>query len=181
MPAYWAEALAEEISQGDLLDGAWIGTSASPRVGLKKAPTKSKGGVSWDESVWTSDANNLGHFLARGRKVHALVLSQSCEIDKKGGVLPVLLAPIFPLSVIQSEEIRQKTRMGERFAFLYLDPIEGVIEESYVDLRAITYVPRAVVDQCTRKASAGVDGTDRLSAQLVAFFTRISMDSIVTK
>lgn len=178
MPAYWASELAEELSQGDLLEDAWIGASVSPRKALKKATGKG-GKIFWDESVWTEDANQLGHFLARGRRVHALVLSQSCEIDKAGGSLPVLVAPVFPLSIIQDASLRDRYRKGERYAFMPLDELPGVVSESYVDLRTITYVPRAIIDAYERKGSATDAGALRLSTQLVAFFTRIPMDKIV--
>lgn len=179
MAGYWADSLANELSQGDLLSDAWIGTSVSPGIALKKGATGKNGKQIWDESVWSANADGFGHFLARGRSVHALVLSHSCEIDKQGGAVPVLVAPIYPLSIIHDADVRERTRKGDRFAFMPIDAIPGVIAESYADFRLTSYLQRYVVDTRLRNGSASEDGAKLLTAKLVAFLTRVDIDNIV--
>ena len=178
MVQYWSDALVDELSQGDLLCETWVGTTVVPRVGLKRGPTAKGGKISWEESIWTPTTDGFGYFLGKGRNIHAIVLSQSCEIDKAGGKLPVLIAPVFPMSNISDLAMQENVRTGRRFAFLPLPAIDGVLTESYADFRAITYLPRAVVDQSERKCSVTDDGADRLAAQLVGFFTRLPFDAL---
>lgn len=166
---------------GDLLSGAWIGTSLSPGIALKNGATDKHGKLIWDESFWTSDVDGFGYFVARGGSVHALVLSHSCEIDKHGGTVPVLVAPIYYLSIIQNLEARELTRKGDRFAFMPIDAITGVIPESYADLRLTSYLQRSVVDTRLRNGSASTDGARLLTAKLVAFLTRVDINNIVGK
>jgi len=177
--SYWAADIANELSQGDLVSDAWVGASANPRAGLISAPT-GKGGLKfWQEAAWKADEQGFGHFLSRGRATHALILSQSCEIDKKGGKAPVLYAPVLGLQAsVKDEAAREVIRAGNRYAFFYLPAIDGIIEESYVDLRAITYAPRAVIDVSFRRASASEEGAGALAAHLVAFFTRVDVAQI---
>ncbi len=178
MREYWASDLAGELSQGDLLSDAWIGAAPHPRTALLRGPTQ-KGNLNfWQESAWKADAQGFGHFLARGKSHQALVLSQNCEIDKNGGKAPVLIAPVLGLASIPDEKMRDTVRAGNRFAFFYLPSLEGVLPESYVDLRAITYTARAGLAQLTRHGSAAEKGSAALIAQLVAFFTRIDVDEI---
>ena len=179
MAGYWADSLANELSQGDLLSDAWIGTSLSPGIALKKGATGKQGAQNWDESVWSANADGFGHFVARGRSVHALVLSHSCEIDKQEGAVPILVAPIYPLSIIQDPDVRERTRKGDRFAFMPVDAIPSVIAESYADFRLTCYLQRSVVFSRRRSASASENGAKLLTAKLVAFLTRVDINSIV--
>lgn len=178
--AYWAESLATELSQGDLLEGVWVGSQFHPRAGLQRGPTAKGGAVTWIElSEWKSGADGRGHFLARGRSTSALVLSQSCEIDKKGGSAPVLIAPVLDLGATVSAHADQENiRRGLRYAFFPLEGRADLLQESYVDFRAISYVPRAVLDASKRMASGSDAGLRRLEAHLVAFFTRIPMNQL---
>ncbi|MDO9357894.1 MAG: hypothetical protein Q7T70_02735 [Polaromonas sp.] len=133
----------------------------------------------WQETAWKADQQGFGHFLSRGRAVQALILSQSCEIDKKGGKAPVLFAPVLDLqNSVKDEAQREIIRSGSRFAFFYLPALAGILPESYVDLRAISYAPRAVMDAWLRQGSASEDGANLLAAHLVAFFTRVDVTQI---
>lgn len=177
---YWSPGPATELSQCDLLAGVWIGSQFHPRTSLVRGPTVKGGGIVWHQDAqWKPSSDGLGHYLARGRQTYALVLSQSCEIDKRGGKSPVLVAPVVDLAAgVQDVESRERIRAGRRYAFFPLEGLPGVLQESYVDFRAISYVPRAVLDEAERPASATESGLERLSSHLVAFFTRISLSSV---
>lgn len=55
-----------------------------------------------------------------------------------------------------------------------------MLEESYADLRCITYLARPIVDASQRAGSANEEGALRLDAKLVAFFTRLPLERIKT-
>ncbi|WP_017757036.1 hypothetical protein [Pseudacidovorax intermedius] len=176
--SYWAAALEADLSQGDLISDAWIGATVVPRTGLKHST--GKGGVKiWSESPFAAGPDGAGHFLARGRESFSLVLSQSCEIDKQGSKAPVLVAPVVDLAkTVPDPDLRQRYRSGGRYAFFPLPELPGYLPESYVDLRAITYMPRAVIDSLARHGSASASGLHSLTAHLVAFFTRVDMKQL---
>ena len=179
MVSYWAETPEDELSQGDLLADSWIGTTVSPRVGLARGATAKGGLLNWQEAPFSTGPDGLGHFLSRGKPAHCIVLSQSCEIDKKGGKAPVLIAPVIDLvAAVQDDAVREKIRSAGRYAFFPLPALGEVIRESYVDLRAITYVPRVVLDGLPRAASASTHGARALTAHLVGFFTRVDLEQL---
>jgi len=178
---FWADALAEDLSQGDLLHDAWIGTAGTPRVGLRRGATAKGGKQTWDEGEWLPQADGIGYFLGRGRSAFGIVLSHDCEIDKPGGKQPVLVAPVFPLAVIQAPAIQEMVRQGQRFAFLPLPAIPGVLPESYADFRSICYLPRVGVDESERKQSVGEVGKNAITTRLIAFFTRVQMDDVAAQ
>lgn len=174
---FWAAGIAPELSQGDLLSGVWVGSSVSPRKALQAGQTLKGGTATWVEGGWKPAADGAGNFLARGRDVESIVISQSCELDKKGSSAPVLIAPVFQLRVVQ-EEHRDRIRSGSRYAFLYLPAVEGLFEESYADLRMLNYVQRKLIDEGERRLSVTQKGEARLAAQVVAFLTRIDVSKL---
>ena len=178
MESFWADEVSAELSQGDLLTGVWVGGSVSPRKALHRGQTGAKGVQNWQESEWKADANGIGHYLARGRDVPVLVISQDCEMDKRGGAVPVLVAPIFPMSVIQTEAIRDKVRSGDRFAFLYLPNVSGAEDEGYVDLRMTHYVVRPLIDAGSQIKSASEYGRRELVSKIIAFYTRKDVNGL---
>jgi hypothetical protein len=178
--AFWAAEVADDLSQGDVVAGVWIGSQFTPRASLVRGPTQ-KGGI----EVWRQGTDlaldpktNYGHFLARGRESLAMVLTESCEIDKKQKAVPVLVAPLIALEMIKDEKHRDTIRQERRHAFFPIEALQGKFEESYVDLRAITYLPRDVLDGADRVASVTSSGVQRLAAHIVGFFTRIDLNSI---
>ena len=177
MSTYWADEVAAELSQGDLLQNIWVGTSTNPRRGLQAGSTLPKGIKSWIEGDW-KESDGFGHFLARGQNISAVVISQSCELDKQGGKMPVLVAPVLSIDTITVEAMRDNVREGRRHAFLPLPAIAGLLQESYLDLRRITHIPRPVIDLCDRVRSVSTAGEQRLIAQLVLFLTRIDEKKI---
>ena len=108
-----------------------------------------------------------------------MVVSHSCEIDKKGGKGPVLVAPVLSLALtIKAPTDRDFIRSGRRFAFFYVPAQGTLVEESYVDLRGTTYLRRKALDSSTRVLSSSADGVERLVAHLVAFLTRIDVEGL---
>ena len=176
----WGDGLKPELSQGDLLSLILVGTAVVPHTALARGPTKKGGGENWIPSPWKpSEGNGIGYFLARGRNADVIVLSEDCEIDKDGGTAPVLVAPVFPLSLIQDQSRRDDVLNGKRYPFLPLPAIDGVIEHSYADLRCINYVDRKAITQSDRKTSMTENGVHNLRLQIIAFFTHVPLDKII--
>lgn len=177
MTGFWAPAPSLELSPGDLLTGALIGSSEMPPVPLKLKSFKA-GETAWAEIPWTPDGNGRGNFLAVGRMVAIMVISHGCEIDKKDGKSPILVAPVFPISAL-SQDHQTVVRAGERHAFLPVPEVAGHIAESYVDLRLVSYLQRPMIQSLTRAGSATLEGQDRLAAHLIGFLTRIDLDKLL--
>lgn len=175
----WDGVIKPELSQGDLLALVIVGTADSPLVPLKRGATRKGGGESWDKSPWTPNSNGIGHFLGRGRQIDVIILSQDCEIDKRGGRVPVLVAPVFPISALSTEADRINVLSRKRYPFLPLPSIEGVLEESYADLRCTTYIYRDLIDTADRKKSMTSQGVNDLVKQIIAFMTHIPFEKIV--
>lgn len=177
--AFWAEAPAVELSQGDLIAGVWVGSQFHPRASLKRGPTQKGGATTWLEGTELAvGSDGFGHFLARGKESYALVTTESCEIDKKGGKVPILVAPVLDMNALGDEQFREVVRMRRRYAFFPLPAVEGHFNESYVDLRAMSFVHRPVLEGSTRVASATPEGVEQLAAHIVGFFTRVSMSEL---
>ena len=175
----WADQLKAELSQGDLLSSALVGTAANPKISLSRGLTRKGGTGSWEESAWKSDAKGIGYYLARGRDIHVVVLSDDCEIDKDDGKVPVLVAPVVPISAVQDSAALDAVRSHRRYPFLPLPKLDGSIEESYVDLRCITYIDRKLIAKAVRQASMTQRGVDELVKQIIAFFTHVPFDKLI--
>jgi len=167
-PPWWAERLQKELSQGDIVVDLPVFQATQPVKHLKKATYKNNvpGWVESDESALDGARN--GHFLATGKLCSAIVISHSCELDKgKGRVAVAPIAPISSVSAPQREAILNQTH----FALIPLPEIPE-IGTCYADLRSISVLHRDLVDSRRRIASMSDAATERLIAQIVAFFTR---------
>ncbi len=177
--SWWAPQLNPSgLSQGDILAPILIGTSASPAKFLGLGPFVKSGKTAWGQiQAWKPDSSGLGVFVARGRLMHAIVVSHSCELDDKADTNRVLIAPIARLDVLP-EQSKVKIIAQERRAFL---PLQGipVLGDYYADLRCMTYVDRANIASDARLASMTDDGVIRLQAQLVTFFARLDIPGTI--
>jgi hypothetical protein len=123
------------------------------------------------------ESDGRAAMLARGVEAPLVVLSQNCEMDKRGSKVPVLVAPVRPLTDLAKEQDRQTVRDGRRNAFLYLPEVGGR-PESFCDLRATTYLQRPVIEGLTRIASMDDAGLTTLARQLIIFLTRIDLAAL---
>ena len=175
MPGLWAGDLKAELSQGDLLSPIPFAATTAPERMLKRGATLRHDVQTWQEtSVWKPDADGRGYILASGRRVHAIVLSHDCEIDKEKRVL---IAPVLSIATVTGDAL-EAVRNGKRYPFLHLPEIPQKLVESYLDLRGICFVERKVVDNVERLASMSEDGVERLHAQIIGFFTHIPLSDI---
>lgn len=165
---WWAGQLQDKLSQGDIVADLPIFQAMKPVKYLKK--TTYKNNISgWVESVEAIvDGERKAHFLAIGKLAPGIVISHSCELDKGKG--RVIVAPIAPISSVPEEQ-QHKILGQEHFALMPLPNIPE-IGTSYADLRSISFLHRDIVDSSRRIASMSEMATERLIAQIVAFFAR---------
>lgn len=181
MPAssWWAATLnSKGLSQGDLVSGQLVGTVYGPPfIFLGRNTTHPKGkSVHWPQTgaldPFRTDATGL--YIARGRVARVLVVSHSCELDKKDDAR-VLVAMTAPLSVVQDSAKRVAILNQKRRAFMPLPGIPGE-EDHYADLRTISYVERKLILDSSREQSMTEEAVVRLRAQLIEYFTRMPVD-----
>ncbi len=181
--SWWAPALNPKgLSQGDLISGLLVGTVYGPADGppvvfLGRNKTHPKGkGVHWPQrdalDPFSSDSTGL--YIARGKIVRALVVSHSCELEKKDNAR-VLVAMTGLLSTVQDPAKQAAILEQRRRAFMPLPDVPGA-GDHYADLRTIAYVERKQIPDSSREQSMTEEAVVRLRAQLIEYFTRMPVD-----
>lgn len=173
MAGWWLPQLnAKGLSQGDVIRPLISGSAVAPQKSLRRQQLKgNKPG--WAEVEWTPDNNGVGHYLASGKILPCLIVSHSCDLEKKKDNSRVLISPMLPLSIFP-EEARQFVL---QLLTINLFPVVEVpgLEDHCADLRCISYVDRNLVNACEIVVSMSEEGMRNLQAHLVTFFTRIKV------
>lgn len=172
---WWAEAVQTALSQGDIVTGLPLFSVPAPVPFLTKKSIKG-GQEAWlqTEAPAATTATPISA-LANGKMSAAIVLSHSCELDKKRNGPRVLMAPVKPLGELGlSDEVTAQVLQQQVFALLPLPDVPS-IGTLVADLRCTTSVPRAIVDDGTRVASMTTAALRRLAAQLVGFYLRLEL------
>lgn len=167
MTSWWRDALNPQgLSQGDIIEKAPVAVSKVPPVSLIR--TTGKKGI----EIWQSgDADaELKSFLFTGNIFPVVVLSHSCDLDKKEKKAKVIVAPIRTINSL-IDQVRDTVMKQSRRALMPLPEIP-TLGTYYADLRMMAFIDRKLTEQ-KRIASMTDMGGRRLQAQLVAFFTRL--------
>lgn len=117
--------------------------------------------------------------LGRPKKSRAIVISHSCDIQRREFVQ---VCPVFELSKMNdlSEEAKQKTNLdkflesvrGQKtFYYLFL-PASNFFPESYVDLTMINSAPRTILNNHTRVLTLSPSGRHLLGYKLMNLYLR---------
>jgi hypothetical protein len=103
----------------------------------------------------------------------AMLLSRDCDFEKADHCL---VAAIRPLSMVRPGDQGNVRRLKTKFTF-YLEARDGLIEESYVDLRKLHVVdkttlkgPDAAPDPSQRFLSLNEESRKALRTQIAIFF-----------
>ena len=173
--SWWAESLNPKgLSQGDLAGSVLVGTAYEPATFLGRDTWTPKGrSVHWPQrkALEPFRTDSTGLYIARGKSARVLVVSHSCELDKKEDSR-VLVALTAPISVVQDAAKRASILAQQRRAFIPLPDVPE-IGDCYADLRTISYVERKVLPDSLREFSMTDDAVVRLRAQLIEYFTRM--------
>lgn len=170
--SWWrGELNTDGLSQGDLVKPLPFATTVVPPERIKRKTAR--GGAQTLASCGWSPVASTGKelFLFQGKGGFALVISHSCDLDKRERRSPVLCAPVRAADALP-DHVRQRVFAQERISLMPLPAIPGH-GDHYADLRSISPMPRELLAEESRIASMSPHGLSRLLAQLVKFFTRI--------
>lgn len=165
---YWSDTPEDELSQGDVLEEVLFGVAEYPPCELRKQTVKKHG------DVWVPYSKPCGdryfNWLGRGRLAMALVISHSCDLDKREGKNRVIVAPVARASSIEPRHWENIRAYGRRALF----PLPSVpsIGDAYSDLRQLTTVDRAFLEKARKLCSMSEDGLKLLQRHLVGFLVR---------
>jgi hypothetical protein len=169
------------LSQGDIVTALPIGTTYVPitYMGRNSWPRQVDGVerkyLPQEDSLVEFPGDTSGLFLARGRILHSIVISHSCEIDNKPDRRGrVVVAPIASLAPLE-EKVRDNILGGERRAFM---PLRGIpnLGDYYADLRNTSYLDRKIIGD--RMVSMNNDGVAYLQIHVIAFFSRLKPEHL---
>lgn len=158
----------EKLSQGDIVPAAPAVTVMSLDPFVKVSGNRYELRPAFPTSV---DPQREHQANAQEVRTYAIVLSHDCELDKPIRTASVLLGLVRPFANL-ALEVEQGLRRNTRHRALYLPASTYIESESYVDLRRVTTLRRAVVDALGYVASMNDDGKLMLQEQLFRFFTR---------
>lgn len=175
--------LEGRLSQGDVVKDVVVATSLlfpKPYVKQKTLPTRRDGSDTGERHVWegfdtwspTSKAGE-GVVLAKARRTLVVVTSHSCEIDKDETKARVHVAPVLAITTIQ-EAHRENIMAGAKVSLMPLPGVPGV-GDCYADLRLEAPIDRRFL--ADRGTSMTEEGRRRLQRHLVAFRTRLDLDT----
>ncbi len=155
------------LSQGDIVDGLVFGTF-HPITWVKPESVHGKSGWLTIDAPWF-DENSQVRVVAKVLPSMGLVLSHSCDIDKKNRKSRVLTAPVQPLSSLSVEEqlkVLERRRLSKF-------PLVGTPQGDLVaDLRLAMALDQKLFDQDKRIASLSQDGVSSLQNVLIQLFAR---------
>jgi hypothetical protein len=180
--SWWASELNPAgLSQGDVVFSVLLGSVHQPVAYLGRNVFQAKGKTHWpqthDMELYKTDSTGL--FVSRGRVCNVVVLSHSCEIDKKldSKKVRVVVAPIAPIDGISDPVARESILRSRRWALFPLPEIPG-LGTYYADFRQIASVARDLLLEENRIASMTPDSEALLRARLIGYFTRIEPNQI---
>lgn len=157
--------LEDQLSQGDLVSGVPLALPAVPFQPLERF-TAPRGVEAWRGS----DRADIDLCLARCRVSTVVVLSHSCDLDKKRKKRRVLVAPVRVVADLPDETVG--TAFGD--GAYALVPLRNPpnLGDAVADLRLMTTVDRRTIDDGDRLVSMGPAGVQDLQTRLVVFLTR---------
>jgi hypothetical protein len=163
----WAPQLDPDgLSQGDLVDDL-VFANVHPLTPARKTSVHGQSG--WVAQHWNPDSDGVCHVVARAKKSMGLVLSHSCDIDKKQKKSRIFVAPVVPLATLAQAEQAKVMEQARIAAFPLAASLRG---DLYADLRLAMAIDPRMVDDKNRLASMTETGREMLQARMVVLFTR---------
>jgi hypothetical protein len=105
----------------------------------------------------------------------AILLNQSCDVDKKYPKL--VLLPVVPLQLCSSQD-RKLIKTNRIFSALYLSAYRDVLPESFVSFQEPMTVERSMLERVPRIASLTEEGRRGLYVQYVRWLTRWALTEV---
>lgn len=174
--SWWATTPVASLSQGDVIGNVPVAVVVHPLAALAKRDVPGQKGAWVPLEAWTPDRQEMGYALSKGRVIPVVVLSESCQLDKKETIGRVIVAPVFSAEKLREDE-RQLLWDQKRRSKLPL-PEAPTIGPSYADLRLTTAVDLKYLDTANRVCQLNEQGVRRLQMQLLAFFTGLETEKL---
>ena len=162
----WQHQLETSASQGDVITQVPFLIAKAPLDEVSRST--GKGGVDQWRPVTAPRNRGATYSVCEVHYLPAIVITHSCQLDKREKKRRVLVAPIRGASELE-DEVWRNISAGLRKSMLPL-PAVPELGDHYADLRLISAVDRAFVD-VARVASMNERGRTLLWAHLVTFFT----------
>jgi hypothetical protein len=120
-------------------------------------------------------------FLSDDTSRSIILISQTCDAQRRENIL---VAPIFTFSEMEGRGVKPDTLKDVRLRrinyWFYLPPLDGVLEESLVDLQQIKFSSRIDIDnrKSTKIITLNDWGRHHLAWSISNFFGRPTLDPI---
>jgi len=178
--SWWAATPTASLSQGDVIGDVPVAVVVHPLAQLTRQDAQRLGSVWVPSPTWQPDHQGMGNLLAKGRVIPVIVLTESCQLDKKESKDRVIIAPVYPASGLGPEE-QAMLWAQQRKSKLPLPeaPQIAQIGPSYADLRMTTAIDVKYLDVGHRIAQLSQEGVHRLQMQLLAFFTGLDTRALL--
>ncbi len=166
---WWSDQIDPDgLSQGDIVDEL-VFANVYPLTPVERKSVHGHSG--WVVLPnWPTKADHTCHVAAIARKGLGLILSHSCDIDKKNKKSRIFTAPLAPLSDLTGDQqiaVLEQLRVS-------LFPLLGTRRgDLYADLRLAVALDQRLFEERNRIASMTEEGRKRLQVQLVKLFTRL--------
>jgi len=138
------------------------------------------------ENLLSTDNPDRFYFRASGKFLNAILVSQTCDIERAfldKSRENVLVAPVITIKQYENSMLSQGIKQekvtsilasirGQKTKFLFYLPSLGTFEESYADLTLISYVDSSFIDVNQRKLSLNHYGRNWFSYTLSEYLDR---------
>lgn len=133
--------------QGDIFRDLFIATSSEAPLVVRssdKANDVAEGIAILTQLNNTRElfASGFENIVLKAIKTNIIIISQTCDILNREFVI---IAPVFPLSRIESAKKARSLKEGKMNYRFYLPRKEGIIEESYAELTILNSIKRTAL------------------------------------
>jgi hypothetical protein len=184
-------ALADNLSQGDIVQGVPWAVLEYPLTVCRQTGKQNDGATqAWFRPIAGAKppafhkGPEIIHALGREPGL-GIVIWEDCQIDKMRNQQQderkwfVAVAPVVPMSIVQSEDHRQAIRDLRRRAFFPLPALPALaVPESYVDLRLMWPVRQSMLTD--RVTTLSPESRSALYGHLLRFLTGRTLIADVT-
>jgi hypothetical protein len=170
MSNWWAAALEERLSQGDVFASLPFSALVYPRQPLTKEASKWNPEFYLPKEPDPAPQDGFFFFLGKGEMLPGIIVSHSCELDKDEKKGRVLVAPLRSIANIQSQHVQNVMTFRRKSSF----PLPGIpkLGDYYADLRQVQNLDRRYLGLNQRLASMTPEAMDRFGLHVAGFVYR---------
>ena len=130
------------VSQSEFYQGDIIEDYPFLNLGQVQPLTVSDSGIAESEGEVDAETAKVSVRID-GRRV--MIISQTCDAQRRENLL---ISPIYGINEYSmNADTLRNLRSGKVYYWLYLPAYQSIIEESFVDLQQLMYVPRSKIEE----------------------------------